>query len=78
MHRRFARLASLTAAGALVLLIAGPVAAATLPAPTPPATDTVGAAETVPASSTSMLLLAAIGAFSFLGVLRLVTVRSRR
>ncbi len=43
-----------------------------------PATDTVGAAETVPASGTPILLLAAIGALSFLGGLRLVTVRSRR
>jgi len=46
-----------------------------------PATDTIGAAESTAASSSSaapILLLAALGALSFLGGLRLVTVRSRR
>jgi len=44
---------------------------------TPPATDTLGATETAPASGAPILLLAAIGALSLLGGLRLVTVRSR-
>ena len=54
---------------------------ATLPAatdaPQPPATDTLGATETVPASSAPYFLLAAIGALSFLVGLRLVAARSR-
>jgi hypothetical protein len=57
--------------------------AASLPAetaaPTPPATDTVGSAQSDPASgSIAFVLIAAIGALSFIGGLRLVTVRARR
>lgn len=57
--------------------------AASLPAatdgPTPPPTDTVGSTSSDPASgSIAFVLIAAIGALSFIGGLRLVTVRARR
>lgn len=57
--------------------------AASLPAattaPTTPPTDTVGSASSDPASgSIAFVLIAAIGALSFIGGLRLVTVRARR
>jgi hypothetical protein len=44
----------------------------------PPATDTVGATDSTPASSAPILLFAAIGLLSFVGGLRLVGARARR